>query len=302
MNDSIALFDRKAVRRQRGRAAENISAHDFLYKDVAGRLADRLQDIKRQFETVLDIGGGHGAVELAHAPETYITGDLSETLLKASDRSRVLVMDEEFLPFSENSLDLVISCLALHWANDLPGALVQICRALKPDGLFLAAVLGGDTLIELRHVFLEAEAETTGGTSPRTSPVVEIADTGTLLQRAGFALPVVDTDILTVTYSDVFALMRDLRGMGATNALAARNRYFLRRDTLFAAAKRYEELYTDADGRISATFQIIWLIGWAPSGSQQQPLRPGSANIRLADALEANEKIVEKRAGPGKKA
>ncbi len=302
MNDSIALFDRKAVRRQRGRAAANILEHDFLYKEVAKRLTNRLQDINRCFETVLDIGGGHGAVELARAPKTYVTGDLSERLLKASGRSCVLAMDEEFLPISECSLDLVISCLALHWVNDLPGALVQIRRALKPDGLFLAAVLGGETLVELRRVFLEAEAETTGGTSPRTSPVADIAETGALLQRTGFALPVVDTDVITVTYDDIFTLMHDLRGMGATNALAARTRHFLRRDTLFTAAKRYQELYADADSRITATFQIIWLTGWAPADSQQQPLRPGSASARLADVLEAYETGLSEKADPGEKA
>lgn len=202
------------------------------------------------------------------------------------------------MPFAENSFDLIASTLSLHWVNDLPGALVQIRRALKPDGLFLAAMLGGDTLIELRRAFLDAEAETTGGTSPRTSPVADVADAGSLLQRAGFALPVVDTDTLTVTYEDMFALMRDLRGMGEANAVAARSRTFLRRDTLFAAAARYHELYADEDGRIPATFQIIWMTGWAPHETQQQPLRPGSGAARLADALETEEVKTGDKATP----
>ena len=162
----------------------------------------------------------------------------------------------------------------------------------------MAAILGGDTLIELRRAFLEAEAETTGGTSPHTSPVAEIMDGGALLQRAGFALPVVDTDTLTVTYTDIFALMRDIRGMGATNAVTARNKTFLRRDTLFAAAARYQELYADAEGRIPATFQVIWLTGWAPSDTQQQPLSPGSARSRLAEALGTKEQAVGEKTGP----
>ena len=203
-----------------------------------------------------------GTQRYPHHPER-LSCDMSDDLLRTSLPFCAVAMDGEYLPFADNTVDLAISSLALHWVNDLPGALAQICRALKPDGLFLAAILGGDTLIELRRALLEAEAETTGGTSPRTSPVADVADAGALLQRAGFALPVVDTDTLTVTYKDMFALMRDLRGMGETNAVAARNKTFLRRDTLFVAAARYQELYGNADGRIPATFQIIWLTGWA---------------------------------------
>ncbi|PPR12185.1 MAG: Malonyl-[acyl-carrier protein] O-methyltransferase [Alphaproteobacteria bacterium MarineAlpha11_Bin1] len=295
MTNDIALFDRRAVRKHRQRAARSIAEHNFLYREVANRISDRLEDINRRFETVIDIGGGHGTTILPYSTADLVTGDLSDGLLRESNRKRAVVMDEEFLPFAPNTFDLAISCLSLHWVNDLPGALLQIRKTLKPDGLFLAAILGGDTLIELRRVFLEAEAETTGGTSPHTSPVADISQSGALLQRAGFSLPVVDTDTLTVTYSDMFALMRDLRGMGGTNAVAARDKNFLRRDTLLAAAARYQELYTDTDGRITATFQIIWLTGWSPADNQQQPLRPGSAQSRLADALNTNENIADEK-------
>ena len=299
MTDDFTLFDRKAVRRHRDRAAAAFAGHDFLHREIADQLTDRLRDVKRDFATVLDIGGGHGTTTFAPQPETLVTADLSERLLNNLPEGLRVSADEEFLPFGENTFDLIASTLSLHWVNDLPGALVQIRRALKPDGLFLAAMLGGDTLIELRRAFLEAEAETTGGTSPHTSPVADVADAGALLQRAGFALPVIDTDTITVTYSDMFVLMRELRGMGEANAVAARSRAGLRRDTLLAAAARYHELYADADGRIPATFQIIWMTGWAPHAAQQQPLRPGSGTTRLADALETEERAAGDKARPG---
>ena len=298
MTNDITLFDRQTVRRHRDRAASTFADHDFLHREIADQLADRLHDVKRTFSTALDIGGGHGTTTLHPAPDTLVTADLSGNLLRQMPGGLRVSADEEFLPFGENTFDLVASTLSLHWVNDLPGALVQIRRALKPDGLFLAAMLGGDTLIELRRAFLEAEAETTGGTSPHTSPVADVADTGALLQRAGFALPVIDTDTITVTYSDMFALMRELRGMGEANAVAARSRAGLRRDTLFAAAARYQELYADDDGRIPATFQIIWMTGWAPHETQQQPLRPSSGTTRLADALDAEEQATGDKASP----
>lgn len=300
MTDDIILFERKTVRRHRDRAAATFADHDFLHREIADQLADRLRDVKRDFTTALDLGGGHGTTAFDPTPETLVTADLSDRLLARMPAGLRVSADEEVLPFAEGAFDLIASTLSLHWVNDLPGALVQIRRALKPDGLFLAAMLGGDTLIELRRAFLEAEAETTGGTSPHTSPVADVADAGALLQRAGFALPVIDTDTITVTYSDMFALMRELRGMGEANAVAARNRAGLRRDTVFAAAARYHELYADEDGRIPATFQIIWMTGWAPHATQQQPLRPGSGTARLADALEAEEQATGDKARPGK--
>lgn len=299
-SDDIILFDRKTVRRHRDRAAANFADHDFLHREIADQLADRLRDVKRDFTTALDLGGGHGTTAFDPSPETLVTADLSDRLLSRMPGALRVSADEEFLPFAGNAFDLIASTLSLHWVNDLPGALVQIRRALKPDGLFLAAMLGGDTLIELRRAFLEAEAETTGGTSPHTSPVADVADAGALLQRAGFALPVIDTDTITVTYADIFALMRELRGMGEANAVAARSRAGLRRDTLFAAAARYQELYADKDGRIPATFQIIWMTGWAPHETQQQALRPGSGTTRLADALDTKEQATGDKASPKK--
>ena len=203
MADDITLFDRAVVRRHRDRAASTIGAHDFLHREIADQLADRLRDIKRDFVTALDLGGGHGVTSLDPRPALLVTADLSEALLRragAPSSVAAVVADEEFLPFADGAFDLIASTLSLHWVNDLPGALIQIRRALKPDGLFLAPILGGDTLVELRRAFLEAEAESTGGSSPHTSPVADVADAGALLQRAGFALPVVDTDTITVTY------------------------------------------------------------------------------------------------------
>ena len=209
--------------------------------------------------------------------------DLSERLLRRRGCLPAVVADDELLPFAENTFDLITSCLTLHWVNDLPGALVQIRRALRPDGLFLGALLGGDTLIELRRALLEAETDVTGGGAARCAPVVDISQAGRLLQRAGFALPVVDADTITADYPDMFGLLRDLRGMGETSALAKRRP--LRRATLFAAAARYRALHAGPEGRIPATFQVIWLTGWGPHESQQRALPRGSATARLADAL-----------------
>ena len=203
------------------------------------------------------------------------------------------------MPFASESFDLITSCLTLHWVNDLPGALIQIRRALVPDGLFMAAFFGGDTLVELRRVFLEVEAESLGGAAPHTSPVTGIAEAGALLQRAGFTLPVVDSDTIRVFYTDMFALMKDLRGMGETHALAGRSRRFLRRSTLYGAATRYHDIFADEDGRIPATFQVIWMTGWAPHESQQQAARPGTAATRLADVLGGEERSAGEKTRPG---
>jgi SAM-dependent methyltransferase len=249
MADSMQVFDRRAVRAHRDRAAAAFAAHDFLFAEIAARLAERRDDLGRGFAVSLALGarGGFDA--------TY-TADLSPALRPD------VVCDEEALPFGEATLDLVASCLALHWVNDLPGALVQIRRALKPGGLFLGAMLGGDTLIELRHAFLEAEAAAEGGASPRTSPMAQLADASALMQRAGFREPVSDVETLTVTYPDALALMRELRGMGESGAALARRRGFTRRTTLLAACERYAALYAGADGRVPATFEVIYLTGW----------------------------------------
>jgi SAM-dependent methyltransferase len=209
-----------------------------------------------------------------------------------------VVVDEEALPFASGSLDLVVSALALQFINDLPGTLVQIRRALRPDGLFMAALIGGDSLAELREAFAQAESEIEGGASPRVAPFADVRELGGLLQRAGFALPVVDSDRLTVRYKTVLDLMRDLRRMGATNVLAERRRTSLKRTTLFRLAEIYAERFADVDGRLRATFEIAWLSGWAPHESQQKPLKPGSASQRLADALGTREISAGEKSKP----
>lgn len=294
MGNAIEIFDRTAVRRHRDRAAARMADHDFLYREVATRLRERLGDIKRNFSSALDLG----APGAGPTVEFLVQSDLSQAMVARATGPSV-VMDAEFLPFAAQSLDLVTSVLALHWVNDLPGALVQIRRSLRPDGLFLAAMFGGETLIELRHALSQAESDVEGGVSPRLSPTVDLQDMGALLQRAGFALPVVDVDSITVSYGDAFALMHDLRGMGETNALVQRRKSFTRRATLMAAAEIYKQRFADAHGRLQATFQIIWLTGWAPHSSQQQPLRPGSAKSRLADALDSHEHPAGDKARPG---
>lgn len=294
MTGNPLIFDRTAVRRHRDRAAAGWSGHDFLFREVALRLADRLGDIRRTFPLALDLGGRDGllARALADCGETrvgqVITADLSPAFTRLAPGLR-LVADEEWLPFAEGVFDLVASCLCLHWVNDLPGTLVQINRSLKPDGLFLAAMLGGETLTELRECLLAAELAETGGVRPRTSPVAGVSDAGSLLQRAGFALPVVDSDVITVTYADALALMRDLRGMGETNALSDRSRAPTPGRILMRAAAEYAARHAGADGRIHASFEVITLTGWTPAEGQPRPLRPGSARHRLADALGTRE-------------
>jgi SAM-dependent methyltransferase len=295
------IFDRKLLRARRLRAAAH-GAENFLLDRAAEDLADRLQSVKRQFPQALDLGTPGGALGQKLAASAQIGRLFSaEPLahLRAPETGPRIAADEEALPFRDASFDLVVSALALHWVNDLPGTLLQIRRILKPDGLFLATILGGETLTELRQSLAEAEAEIEGGLSPRVAPFVEVRAMGTLLQRAGFALPVTDIDRLVVRYSDLAGLFRDLRAMGATNALAARRRKPLRRATIARAAENYGMRFADADGRLRATFDLLSISAWAPHESQQQPLKPGSARMRLADALGAKEQPAgEKAPGP----
>src|SRR5262249_36290788 len=255
---------------------------------VADDLVERLGAIKRRFQVAVDLGAYHGLIgrRLRQVPgiEMVVDTEPAWRLLEQCDGPRVRA-SEEALPFRDQCLDLVVSGLSLQLVNDLPGAFVQIRRALKPDGLFLAALLGGSTLIELRHALISAEEELEGGASPRVAPFADLQDLGGLLQRARFALPVVDADTVTVTYPDALALMRELRAMGAANALKARNRAPLRRATLLRALALYQERFGRATGRLPATFEIITLTAWAPHESQQQPLQPGTAAARLAEAL-----------------
>ena len=287
MNESAPLFDPALVRRRIARAQRSGYA-GFLLERVAEDLEDRLAAVTRTFPVALDLG-----TPLPLVSERLLQSGRVERMIRLApipEPAGSMVGDPEALPFSGNAgFDLAVSALALQHVNDLPGALLQVRRALKPDGLFLAGLLGGATLTELRQAFLQAESETEGGASPRVAPFAELRDLGGLLQRAGFALPVVDADTITVRYGDPFALMRDLRAMGLTNALHDRRRVPLRRATLMRAAAIYAERFSDPDGRLRATFEILWLSGWAPHESQQKPLRPGSAKTRLADALGAAE-------------
>ena len=293
MTESPIIFDRLLQRRRRSRAAA--SPANFLLDHVAGELADRLSVVLRRFDLGIDLGTPGDAVRVV-LRRLGAVGMIVGADVIARDKPFV-VADEEALPFRDASVDLVVSGLALHSANDLPGVLAQIGRALKPDGLFLAALLGGETLIELRQAFAEAESEIEGGASPRVAPFTDLRQLGALLQRAGFALPVTDVERVTVRYSSAFDLMHELRRMGAANTLVARRRVPLRRTTLMQMADIYARSFADADGRIRATFDIMWLSGWVPHPNQQLPLKPGSAKARLADALGAREISAGEKAG-----
>jgi NADH dehydrogenase [ubiquinone] 1 alpha subcomplex assembly factor 5 len=299
-SDPIAVFDRRLLRQRRDRAAGR-DGFDFLFAEAAEQLLDRLDDVSRKFPLALDLGcrGGILTRRLAGRGgiERLVQADPSPRFAARAAGLR-LAAEPEALPFAPASFDAVLSALALHWVNDLPGALLQLRRALRPDGLLLVSLLGGATLTELRQALMEAELAEEGGASPRVSPFAELRDLGGLLQRAGFALPVVDSDILTVTYPDALALMRDLRGMGESNAVAERRRRFTRRATLARAAALYASRFAQPDGRIAATFEIITLTAWAPHQDQPKPLRPGSGQTPLAAALGVVEQAAGDKAGP----
>ncbi len=304
MSESMNIFDRALLRRRRDRAAAGLRGHDFLFAEAAERLADRLDDVTRKFPMALDLGCHDGTLARVLAGrggiETLVQCDLAPAMARAAaiNGAPTLAADEEALPFADASFDLIVSVLGLHWVNDLPGALIQIRQALKPDGLFLGALLGGETLTELRSVLIEAELAEEGGASPRVAPFAELRDAGGLLQRAGFALPVADADRLAVSYPDALALMQELRAMGESNALIERRRSFTRRATLARAAAIYAEKFAGPDGRLRASFEIVTLTGWAPHPCQPQPLKPGSATTRLADALGVKERPTGDKARP----
>jgi SAM-dependent methyltransferase len=297
VNSSPVIIDRPLLRVRRRRALA-LGPSTFLLDRVAEDLADRLAAVLRGFPCGLDLGTPTDAVRRSlagsHKVGTIIAAD---PLVEVASIGLAVAADEEALPLREGALDLVASGLALHFVNDLPGTLVQIRRALKPDGLVVAALLGGDTLTELRQAFAAAEAELEDGISPRVLPFADLRELGALLQRAGFALPVTDVDRLTVRYASPLALMHDLRRMGATNPLIDRSRRPLRRATLVRMMEIYGERFADPDRRIRATFEIVYLLGWAPHESQQQPLAPGSARTRLADALGTQERSAGEKAG-----
>jgi SAM-dependent methyltransferase len=271
-NTAPVLFDRALLSARHARARRQGEA-TFLLDRVAEDLADRIAAVKRDFADVADIWTPGDVLR----PE--VTGRFKSVTRIA------LESGSEVLPLQPESLDLAVSALAFQFVNDLPGVLAQIRRALRPDGLLLAAFPGGETLTELRQSFAAAEAECEGGVSPRVSPFADLQDIGHLLQRAGLALPVTDVDRIVVRYDNAFALMRDLRGMGATNILVERRRTPTRRTTMLRMAQIYAERFSDPDGRIRATFDIVWLSAWAPHESQQKPLRPGSAKASLEAAV-----------------
>lgn len=282
------IFDEKLLARRRERALANRTGNaDFLLDLAAGEMAERLSVVERQFPDAVELHGGTGiAARKAMATgkiETIRRAETSEVFANAGDQVQIAALDD--VPIEPASVNLVLSPMALHVVNDMPGAFVRIRRALKPDGLFLAAIPGAGTLAELRDVLLATESELTGGASPRVIPFADVRDIGGLLQRAGFALPVVDAENYTVRYDSLFPLMRDLRAMGMANPLAGRSRKPLGRAFFLRAAEIYAERYSDPDGRIRATFSIIYASGWSHHESQQQPLKPGSAKVRLADAL-----------------
>src|SRR5271170_6437484 len=294
ITQSPMIFDRPLIRRRLRRAAA-LGPATFLLDRVAGDLTERLAAVLRRFELALDLSTPSDEVRAALARLPSIGAIVAADAVPRA--APFVAADAEALPFGDATLDLVVSALALQFVNDLPGALVQIRRALRPDGLFVAALLGGDTLTELRQSFAAAESEVEGGASPRVAPFADLRDLGALLQRAGFALPVTDTDRLVARYDSAFGLMADLRRMGATNALTSRRRRPLRRATLMRMAEIYTQRFADADGRVRATFEIVWLSGWAPHPDQQQPLRAGAAKTRLAEALGTNEISAGEKAG-----
>ncbi|MCA6282559.1 MAG: methyltransferase domain-containing protein [Phenylobacterium sp.] len=292
------IFDRDLLRRRLDRAAPGYAGADFLKRRAAGDIVMRLEAIMRDFPRAVDLGARNGAFAQALADSDaaprvglLVEADLSGRMLSGRSGMRVQA-DEERLPFAAASLDLIVSSLSLHWANDVIGALVQARLALKPDGLFIGALFGGATLTELRQALTAAELELTGGAGPRVSPFADPSDAAGLLQRAGFALPVADVDRVTVRYDHPLKLMADLRRMAETSVLAERHPRPLTRRVLARALEIYARDFADPDGRLPATFEILTLTGWSPSETQQKPLRPGSAKVRLADALGGVEHSV----------
>ncbi|WP_370676692.1 methyltransferase domain-containing protein [Pleomorphomonas sp. PLEO] len=283
------IFDRHLFARRRTRAlAERRSGADFLLALAADDLADRLAAVDRHFSRALVVGDPTGLLAARIAAGRVDEVVRADLLVPGTDGGGAVVIDDEALPFASGAFDLVVSSLALQFANDLPGALIEVRRVLRPDGLFLGVLAGGETLTELRQAFLMAESRRSGGVSPRVAPMGEVRDLGGLLQRAGFALPVADQDRLTLRYASALALMDDLKAMGATSVLVDRQRG-LTGPALFAeVAAVYQDMFADLDGRVRASLTLVSLSGWAPHESQQKPLRPGSANMRLADALKAS--------------
>lgn len=295
----MRIFDRSLHARRRTRAAANFPDYSFLKQVAAEDIALRLAAVNRRFDHILDLGAHDGLLTRSLRADPLVAprlGAITTTDISpgfAPDQ----VVDEEHLPFPEQSFDLVVSALSLHWVNDLPGALIQIRRVLKPDGLFIGTVLGGRTLTELRQSLLSAEEEIRGGAANRVSPFLDVFDGAGLLQRAGFAMPVADNDARTVRYGHPLKLLADLRGMGETAAFASRTAPPLTRGILMRALETYAQRFSDADGKVRATFELVTLSGWAPAPDQPRAKRPGSATVRLADVLGVKEQDAGEKAG-----
>ena len=300
------LFDQQLIGQHRQRASRDYADFAFLKDAAAARLADRLELIRRDFNLCLDLGAHDGRLAQHFAQDSgqdlagsvkighMIQADPAVGFaLAAANYGSGIVHALDQLPYKAESFDAVFSCLSMHWVDDLPGLMMQARRLLKPDGLLLISLLGGNSLIELRQVLAEAEQDITGGLSPRCAPMADIRDIGGLLGRAGLALPVADSDRLTVHYPHMFKVMADLRGMGEQNAMLARLKKPTRRDVFYRAAEIYQQRFGQADGQIPASFEIVTVTGWAPHESQQKPLRPGTAAQRLATVLESDEKDSE---------
>lgn len=285
MNEPTAIFDRALLAKRKTRNALRFAGHDFLYEESALRLCDRLEDVTRSFENALEIGC-QGNWLAANCPPQKVKRLTQAGSIQALLPEGGVLCTEENLPFETGQFDLVLSNLALHWVNDLPAALMQAARVLKPDGLFLAALPGGRTLEQLRTALDEAAIEAGEGLTPRISPFVEVRDAGSLLQRAGFALPVVDSECLNVTYPNIEKLFADLRGAGEANVLHQRSRVPLKRSVLARAAEIYHERFRDGEDRLEATFELVTLTAWKPHESQQQPAQRGSGQVSLADVLD----------------
>lgn len=289
--EKIEVFDREDRRKKLKRCRAKLAEHNFLFEWAEKQLSERILDVTKTFPTAIQIG-------TRNSGDPFSESNKIENLFKIDIEDAQTIADEEFLPLKPGSIDLITSTLNLHSVNDLPGCLLQIKQALKPDGLFLAAMLGGETLYELRESLTQAELKLKNGISPRIFPFADKQQMGALLQRAGFALPVVDSEIVTVTYDNMFKLMNDIRGMGEGNIIQERSRTNPGKALFMEAAQYYAEHFSEPDGKIRASFEVIFLIGWSPHESQQKPLAPGSAETRLADALNTDELQAGEKAAP----
>lgn len=303
MNTTIPnqLFDRVRLRQNRARASAAFASHGVLFEEAAAQMAARLEGINRTFTRILDIGSRSFSLSkalLKSDASRFVVHCPASSTQKKLMNGHICMADEEWLPFRAASFDLILSTLHLHWANDLPGALIQLRRTLKPDGFFIGCLFGGETLHELRSCLYEAELSVRGGVSQHISPFADVQDCGQLMQRAGFTLPVIDKERFTLTYRDSYQLMHELRYMGEGNILTTRDKRFLPRAVFEEADKIYKNRFADGLGRINATFDLLFVAGWAPHDNQQKPLKPGDAALRLATALNTSEITAADRATP----